>query len=101
MYSWVCSLQDAIDTMNCLENVFKSSYLKGDRTPPTHNPDICALHASALTAWGLLLSIAPPGIVNDLIDRCVCISDLINKCVWIGDLIDRCVSMCMCEQVIS
>ncbi|KAK2194235.1 hypothetical protein NP493_1g04015 [Ridgeia piscesae] len=59
---------DAIDTMNCLENVFKSSYLKGDRTPPTHNPDICALHASALTAWGLLLSIAPPGVVNDLID---------------------------------
>lgn len=62
------NVDDAIDTMNCLENIFKSSYLKGDRTPPTHNPDICALHASALTAWGLLLSIAPPGVVSDLID---------------------------------
>lgn len=62
------NVDDAIDTMSCLENVFKASYLKGDRTPPTPSPDICALHASALTAWCLLLSIAPPGVVSELID---------------------------------
>lgn len=32
----------------------------GDRTPPSHGPEVCALHTAALTSWCLLLSIAPP-----------------------------------------
>ena len=59
--------------MECLENVFKASFLKGDGNPPTHAPDVCAIHASALTSWGLLLSIAPPSVVDGIVERCVLI----------------------------
>ena len=57
--------------MKSLEKVFQSSYLKGDGSIPNHTPDISGMHASALLAWGLLVSIAPQHIVDDVVDRYV------------------------------
>ena len=58
-----------IDTMQSLEKIFKNSYLKGDGVPPVHAPEVAALHTSALSAWALLLSIAPPHIITNYVKR--------------------------------
>ena len=59
----------AVEVMTTLENVFRASYLKGDRSVPSHSPDISALHNAALISWTLLLSIAPDSTVQNFIDR--------------------------------
>ncbi|ESO89864.1 hypothetical protein LOTGIDRAFT_192392 [Lottia gigantea] len=53
--------------MKSLEDVFRSSYRKGDNSTPNINTDTCQFHSNALQAWCLLLSIAPAFIVNDVI----------------------------------
>lgn len=53
--------------MNALENVFKCSYRKGDKSIPSHSPEVCRFHSSALAGWNLLLSIAPAYLVTKLI----------------------------------
>ena len=65
-------LQDVLNSMKSLEKIFKASYLKGDGSTPSHTPDIAALHNSAISAWSLLLSIAPPSTVQSFLDRSVC-----------------------------
>lgn len=60
-------IEDVISVMESLENIFKQSFKKGDKSIPNHNPDTCHLHACALTAWGLLLSIAPQWIIDKLV----------------------------------
>ena len=64
-------IQDLTDTMSHLEKIFKASFLKGDGVPPTHSPEVAALHASALLSWALLLSIAPPFVTDQYVKRYV------------------------------
>nr|CAB3255266.1 interferon-related developmental regulator 2 [Phallusia mammillata] len=45
--------------MSAFETVFRQSYLKGDKSVPTVSPLVSDLHMSALSAWGLLLSVVP------------------------------------------
>ena len=50
------------EIFNCLstfELVFKDSFLKGDKSPPTVSPLVSDLHNAALSSWALLLSICP------------------------------------------
>ncbi|XP_052781805.1 interferon-related developmental regulator 2-like isoform X1 [Mya arenaria] len=51
--------EDVVSTMEALENIFRLSFRKGDKSIPTHSPEVSRLHGIALTAWCLLLSIAP------------------------------------------
>ncbi|XP_022098810.1 interferon-related developmental regulator 2-like [Acanthaster planci] len=60
--------ETVLDCMVALEHVFSLSYLKGDGTVPSHTPAVTALHCAALSAWTLLLSIAPPARVPQLVD---------------------------------
>jgi len=52
-------LQVVENTMAALENIFKGSYRKGDKSIPNHPPQVSKLHACALSSWSLLISIAP------------------------------------------
>ncbi|KAL5014849.1 hypothetical protein ScPMuIL_009119 [Solemya velum] len=70
----LCSFVASSDTemvvkiMNSLEDIFRLSYRKGDKSIPSHSPEMCRLHASALSAWTLLLSIAPPFLVDKVVE---------------------------------
>ena len=55
--------------MKVLENVFRASYYKGDGSKPSHSPEVASLHTSAMTAWSLLLTIAPQSFVMNSIER--------------------------------
>ncbi len=59
---------DTLQVMKLMENIFKRSYFKGDGNAPSHTPDIAGLHNAAIMAWCLLLSIAPPSVVQDFLD---------------------------------
>lgn len=51
---------DVIDTMEIaklLSSIFAASYLKENGTTATISPDIAALHAAAISAWTLLLTV--------------------------------------------
>lgn len=61
-------IEQITDILKPLENVFKSSYSKGDGSTPSHSPDVAAMHTSAISAWSLLLTIAPARVANELID---------------------------------
>ncbi|KAL5282169.1 IFRD1 family protein [Megaselia abdita] len=51
-----------VNLMQHFENIFSESYLKGDdKTPISVTAEAAALHAEALSAWGLLLTLIPPG----------------------------------------
>lgn len=53
---------DMEEVFNCLstfETLFKDSFLKGDKCPPTLSPLVSDMHNAALSAWALLLSICP------------------------------------------
>lgn len=52
---------EIITLMQTLEIQFSGSYLKGDKTPSTASADAGTLHSAALSAWGLLLTLIPPG----------------------------------------
>ncbi|XP_071961068.1 interferon-related developmental regulator 2-like [Antedon mediterranea] len=52
-------MQVVIEIMDNLTQVFSASFLKGDGSVPLHSPGIHSLHCAALSAWTLLLTIAP------------------------------------------
>ncbi|KAJ6627060.1 Interferon-related developmental regulator 1 [Pseudolycoriella hygida] len=52
---------DVITLMQHFEGIFSGSYLKGDKTPAAVAAEAGSLHAAALSAWGLLLTLIPPG----------------------------------------
>ncbi|XP_034241986.1 interferon-related developmental regulator 2 [Thrips palmi] len=54
-------MQDVMERMRALEAIFSGSYLKGDGTMPTVTPETGGLHAAALSAWSLLLTLMAPG----------------------------------------
>lgn len=51
--------------MDSLEQVFRDSYIKGDKSAG-QNTSISAFHSSALSAWTLLLSIAPDSCIQEM-----------------------------------
>lgn len=53
---------DLLPMMQFFEAIFSGSYLRGDdKTPISVNAEAGTLHAEALTAWGLLLTLIPSG----------------------------------------
>lgn len=51
-----------VNLMQHFETIFSDSYLKGDdKTPISVTVEAATLHAEALSAWGLLLSLIPSG----------------------------------------
>ncbi|VDI49615.1 Hypothetical predicted protein [Mytilus galloprovincialis] len=68
------------NTMLALENIFKGSYRKGDKSVPSHPQQISRLHADALSAWSLLISIAPTFSVEKKIEMHLSrLSDLLES----------------------
>lgn len=59
---------DLIILCQMFEGLFSGSYLKGDSSPSTATSDAGNLHAAALGAWGLLLTLIPSGDVVSLIE---------------------------------
>ena len=55
--------------MTALESVFKLSFRKGDNSIPNNTPQVCSLHANAISAWSLLLSIAPQHLIDKMADE--------------------------------
>ncbi|XP_041350037.1 interferon-related developmental regulator 1-like [Gigantopelta aegis] len=56
------------EVMKSLEDIFKCSYQKGDKSIPSHSPEVSHLHSQAVSAWCLLLSISPSYIVQELVN---------------------------------
>nr|CAD7445635.1 unnamed protein product [Timema bartmani] len=54
-------MADVVQLMHSLENIFSASYLKGNGTVPLVTADQALLHAAALSAWSLLLTLMSPG----------------------------------------
>ncbi|XP_022226318.2 interferon-related developmental regulator 2 isoform X2 [Drosophila obscura] len=53
---------ELVRLMQYIEAIFAGSYLRGDdKTPVSVTAEAGALHAEALSAWGLLLTLIPPG----------------------------------------
>ena len=63
------SFQSVVQVMTALEQVFKLSFRKGDNSIPNHTPQVCSLHASAISAWSLLLSIAPQHLIDKMAEE--------------------------------
>jgi hypothetical protein len=59
---------DLIILCQLFEGIFAGSYLKGDSTPSTATADAGSLHAAALGAWALLLTLIPSGDIVSLIE---------------------------------
>jgi len=61
---------DSIDAiMDLFQSIFAGSFLKGNGAIPTHTPEISSLHASALYAWTLLLTIYAPSTALRLAEK--------------------------------
>lgn len=56
-----------VDTRNTFEQIFSSSYCKGDGTVPSQPASTTTLHCAALSGWSLLLSITPPARVMQMV----------------------------------
>lgn len=59
---------DLILLCHMFEGIFSGSYLKGDNTQSGANSEAGSLHAAALGAWALLLTLIPSGDVVSLIE---------------------------------
>lgn len=59
---------EAMAVCHLLEGIFSASYLKGDNAAASVTADAATVHAAALTAWGLLLTLIPTSDINALIE---------------------------------
>ncbi|CAD5112334.1 DgyrCDS1566 [Dimorphilus gyrociliatus] len=59
--------EEILSVTQSLAKVFKSSFLKGDKTAPTHSPEVTNLHNCALMSWGLLICLLPQQNVQDIV----------------------------------
>lgn len=57
MLVFLDSTDELEETHRTLHTVFSSSYSKGDGTPASVSVELAALHAAALSAWSLLLTV--------------------------------------------
>jgi hypothetical protein len=53
-------MADVVQLMESLETIFSGSYLKGNGTVPVVSAELASLHAAALSAWNLLLTLMAP-----------------------------------------
>ncbi|XP_011307491.1 interferon-related developmental regulator 2 [Fopius arisanus] len=51
---------DTVEIVHLLSSIFAGSYLKGNGAIATVSPDLASLHAAALSAWTLLLTVMTP-----------------------------------------
>ncbi|KAI1294948.1 Interferon-related developmental regulator 1 [Halotydeus destructor] len=66
--------------MDILLSIFSKSFLKGDKTIPSHGPQVTALHSSALLSWSLLTTVQPTSVVLNLTKKyCKKISELLDS----------------------
>lgn len=59
---------DLIILCQLFEGIFSGSYLKSDNTTSQPNADLGSLHAAAVGAWALLLTLIPSGDVISLLE---------------------------------
>lgn len=62
------SAVEAMAMCHLLEGIFSASYLKGDNSASAVTNDAATLHAAALTAWGLLLTLIPTTDIASLLE---------------------------------
>jgi len=62
-------MEEVYQCLSAFETVFKDSFLKGDKTPPTVTPLVSDMHAAALSSWALLVSICPWTKVMDVAEN--------------------------------
>lgn len=60
--------ENLVKVMESLANIFKASF-HSSGAKPALTPDMVSLHASALAAWSLLLTVAPPGWASSIINN--------------------------------
>lgn len=65
MLGFLDSSDALVDTHRTLVSVFRDSYSKGDGSPATVSVELGSLHAAALSAWSLLLTILDVTAFND------------------------------------
>jgi len=65
----VDEMDEIYSCMSTFESIFRLSYLKGDKTPPSVSPAHSELHLSALSSWSLLLSITPWSKTTEFAER--------------------------------
>lgn len=58
-------IADTIEIRTLLSNIFSGSYLKGNGAVATVSAETAALHAAALSAWTLLLTIMAPSDIHN------------------------------------
>lgn len=58
---------DTVKNVHLLSNIFAGSYLKGNGAAATVSSELGALHAAALSAWTLLLTIMTPSDISNLL----------------------------------
>lgn len=66
------------DIHRTLLSVFSGSYSKGDGTPASVSVELATLHAAALSAWSLLLTIIDIHAFNDPYETILKFSNLFN-----------------------
>ncbi|CAH1782610.1 unnamed protein product [Owenia fusiformis] len=62
-------IEEIVKVMESFESIFKGSYLKGDGGAPMLSPEMSSLHEHVLSAWTLLVSIAPQSVLDDIIEK--------------------------------
>lgn len=60
-------MADIVQLMQSLETIYCGSYLKGNGNVPMLSAETANLHAAALSAWSLLLTLISPGDVYMLL----------------------------------
>ncbi|CAL1605892.1 unnamed protein product [Knipowitschia caucasica] len=85
--------EDLIQSLSLLEGVFVASYPNREGVLPTMKPGTPALHAVALQAWALLLTLCPTSKINSLLDihmsklQCCLQSPDVNYRIAVGETI--------------
>lgn len=62
-------MADVVQLMESFETVFSGSYLKGNGTVPVVSAELASLHAAALSAWNLLLTLMAPCDIYELMSE--------------------------------
>ncbi|XP_072305482.1 interferon-related developmental regulator 2 isoform X2 [Eucyclogobius newberryi] len=85
--------EDLIQSLSLLEGVFMATYPNGEGVLPIVKPGSPALHAAALQAWALLLTLCPASKINSLLDvhipklQCCLQSPDVNYRIAVGETI--------------
>lgn len=75
---------EVLDLMQQMQQVFCGSYLKGDGQLPSVTVEVATLHAAAVSAWSLLLTLMAPGDVYQLLR---CSSNFVPSLIQLSELL--------------